>query len=610
MDDTLAFYRIYRAFKKQALNEPSFKKALLSLQRPVASTEKLKTHSSVCVVDNDWVDYIAEKLPFLVNAVAEERQFVRSEGEVLPIDRVMHISKESIEDLGRHSNYLTHKPEETGGRVIPDKLLVSKKENDYKVYENRFLYTCLVYLTQFVEVRLNEIIAISGQYEGESTYVKKVETPLRSYEVNFSLHERRSNDPISSNRGGSAEAIRKISSFLATARSLMSTPLMKDVSTAPMVKSPITKTNVIRFDPNFYNTLDLFHFLHSYDKKGYEIKTIDNEITPLQTRCKEDFALLLFVDSFMTYAYGNQIVDELHLQSEAMDKEEKEAELKKHRTRLAAAKANMLAHPGGQEEYILLIEEGEKLLEKALTEKDDELANLSKANMAEAKKLSLAFDEALLLAKKEFSEIVVAKDAEIEEIKSGVEARIQEAEIRANARIQEADQKVREAEEKIEEGRRENEKALQIEREKEAGLEREIAALREEIAQKEANFIALQKQSGHTDFEEMSSKEKFDYLEKQKKAFEKYYKEQWALAKKAIMKEALAQEAERSKKKKDKKGKKEEPLPEPVAEEVVEEVEPVSVEPAPAPVEEPAPEVASEPKPEEVPEEENKEVKE
>ena len=566
MDDTLSFYRIYRAFKKAALNEPSFKKTLLSLQRPVTSIEKLKTHSSVCVVDNDWVDYIAEKLPFLVNAVAEERQFVRSEGEILPIDRVMHISKESIEDLGKHSNYLTHKPEETGGRVIPDKLLVSKKENDYKIYENRFLYTCLVYLTQFVEVRLNEIIAISGQYEGESVYSKKVETPLQSYEVNFSLHERRSNDPISANRGGSAEAIRKISSFLATARSLMTTPLMKDVSTAPMVKAPITKTNVIRFDPNFYNTLDLFHFLHSYDKKGYEIKTIDNEITPLQTRCKEDFALFLFVDSYLTYAYGNQIIEDLHLKSEEVDKKGKEAELKKHRARLAAAKANMLSHPGGQEEYIVLIEEGEKLLEKALTEKDDEIASLTKANLAEAKRLSLAFDEALLLAKKEFSDIVVSKEAEIEQIKLDIASRIQEAEDKAAARIEEANKHIQEADEKIEENRRENEKLLQIEREKEASLEAEIAALREEIAQKEANFIALQKQSGHKDFEEMSSKEKFAYLDQQKKAFDKYYKEQWALTKKAILKSAFAEEAERSKKKKGKKGKKAEE-PEPTIEE-------------------------------------------
>ncbi len=589
MDDTLSFYRIYRAFKKAALNEPSFKKTLLSLQRPAASTEKLKTHSAVCVVDNDWVDYIADKLPFLVNAVAEERQFVRSEGEVLPIDRVMHISKESIEDLGKHSNYLTHDPAETGGRVIPDKLLVSKKENDYKVYENRFLYTCLVYLTQFVEMRLNEIIAISGQYEGESIYTKTVETPLNSFEVNFTLHERRSNDPISSNRGGSAEAIRKISSFLATARSLMTTPLMKDVSTAPMVKAPITKTNIIRFDPNFSGTLELFHFLHSYDKKGYEIKTIDNEITPLQTRCKEDFALLLFVDSYLTYAYGNQIVDELHIQSEKADKEEKEAEIKKHKAKLAAARANMLGHPGGQEEYILLVEEGEKLLEKTLTEKDDEIASLSKLNVAEAKRLSLIFDEGLLKAKKEFSDIVLSKDTEIEETRAAAAKQIEEANEAAEARIQEARDMMAQAEAKIEEGRRENEKALQNEIAKERELEAKIAALQEEIAQKEADLIAFKKQHGHKDFEEMSSREKFEYLDAQKKAFDKYYKEQWALTKKAIMKNAFAEEAARGKKKKDKKGKKGEPEVEQTP--VVPETQ---VEEKPADAEAPAPEAPSE----------------
>ena len=76
----------------------------------------------------------------------------------------------------------------------------------------------------------------------------------------------------------------------------------------------------------------------------------------------------------------------------------------------------------------------------------------------------------------------------------------------------------------------------------------------------------MQKQSGHKDFEEMSSKEKFAYLDQQKKAFDKYYKEQWALTKKAILKSAFAEEAERSKKKKGKKGKKAEE-PEPTIEE-------------------------------------------
>ena len=546
MDENLLTYRIFRAFKKAVLEDPSFKKRLLSLAKPAESEERLKINSTMCIVDPEWVDMIEKKMPALVNAVAEERQFVRTEGEVLPIERVRSVSKDSIADLGKHANYLTHDPATTGGKVIPDRLMVSKKENDYAVYENRFLYTALVYLNQFLELRLNEIVAVTGRYEGESIMSKTLRSPTATLEFSVRLHETRMNDPVSSRQGGSAEAVRKISSFLATTRSLLDTPLMKEVSSAPMVKMPITKTNIIRFDPNFQGALELFLFLHAYDKKGYEIVTKENEITPFQGRTKEDFATLLFVDSYLTYVYGNDLVNELHLQSEQIDEKQKEEALAKYRLSLAKARREMDAHKEGREAYIAMMEEGEKLLEKTINEIQEELNDSKNAVRNEVKRLAAEFDKGLALQHEEFQAQVAGWEEKIKEAERQADERIALVRQECAEQIQEEKARFAEKEEEKQAVLREKEELMrQLEEEKEL---RSIA---------QAEIIAMQQRQGKSDFENMTSKEKFAYLDAQKKAFDAYYKKQWSLTKKAIMKEAFSAPDPKAKKKKKKGGEEE-----------------------------------------------------
>ena len=540
--DELLTYRIFRAFKKQILEDPTFKKRLLSLAHPAESKESLVMNSTSCVVDETWVNMIETHMDFLVKAVAEERQFVRSDGEVLPIERVRSVSKDSIEDLGKHSNYLTHDPATTGGKVIPDRLLVSKKESDFKVYENRFLYTALVYLCQFIELRLNEIVAISGRYEGESIYQKVVRSPSASTEFEVKLHENRLNDPVALNTGGSAQAIRRISSALATVRVLLDTPLMKEVSEAPMVKMPITKTNIIRFDPNFQGALELYLFLHSYDKKGYEIKTERREIGSLSGRSKEDFALLLFLDSFFTYMYGNGLDEELHLQSEEQNEKERLAEVEKAKKAVEKARRDMDSHKEGPEAYVIALEKAERTLEKELVLAGERAGDQELFIKREVKRLAALFDDGLARQEAELQKELDARDAKMEEVRQ-----------ECNARLRQKDEEVFQAKRECDQAiaaKEEEKKAIIAEKE---AVEQDLAKERELVQILQAQIIAAEKSSGKKNFEEMSSREKFSYLDAQKKAFDSYYKAQWALAKKAIRKEAFSAPDPKKKKKKEKK---------------------------------------------------------
>ena len=272
-------YVALKNLKKAMRKNPSFSSQLMSITRAEKSEEELSAFSTVCIIDNDWIDMVEKKMQFLIGAVEEERQFVKSEGDVLPIERVRSVGKDSIVDLAKHSNYLTHTPTSTMGKVIPDKLLVSRKESDYSVYENRFLYTALVYISEFLELRLNEIMAITGRYNAQSIFNKKVVTSNSTIEFELRLKEAR-NKTGGSDAGESAEAVRRLTEALSTTRMLLSTPLMKAVSASPMVRIPVTKTNVIKFDTNFRETLALFEYLHSYTGKGYRTEEKKVYISP------------------------------------------------------------------------------------------------------------------------------------------------------------------------------------------------------------------------------------------------------------------------------------------------------------------------------------------
>ena len=114
-------------------------------------TGMIRVKRVLCEVDESWIRAIEEGLVHIEKAIREDRQFIYSNGEVVPIERVKHVSKDSVEHLARHAELITRVEE--GGDIIPDKLYPVERLSDYAVYENRFLYMLLCYLRDFVTLR-------------------------------------------------------------------------------------------------------------------------------------------------------------------------------------------------------------------------------------------------------------------------------------------------------------------------------------------------------------------------------------------------------------------------------------------------------------------------
>ena len=159
------FYRAFREYGKILQKDregASLRDAIVHADE----SDKITVIRTECRIEEDWVEAIEHGLVFIGKAIDEERQFIRSSGEVEPIEKVKHVSRESVEHLARHSNLISRKPPE-GEDLMPEKLYTVERLNNYAVYENRFLYMMLCRLNDFISLRYNRIVRETNTYRGE-----------------------------------------------------------------------------------------------------------------------------------------------------------------------------------------------------------------------------------------------------------------------------------------------------------------------------------------------------------------------------------------------------------------------------------------------------------
>ena len=156
MNQLNLYYRAFKDYRKHTKKDKLCIKQRQRIKEYSNEFDKLETIRTVCKVDEKWVEQIEIGLPFVEKAIAEERQFIKNEGEVLDIEKVKRVSKDSVEHLAKHSDLITHVPKD-GGDIIPDKIYMVERLSDYAVYENRFIYMLLCYVRDFIDSRLKKI---------------------------------------------------------------------------------------------------------------------------------------------------------------------------------------------------------------------------------------------------------------------------------------------------------------------------------------------------------------------------------------------------------------------------------------------------------------------
>ena len=541
-----------------------------------ANTEndELTVSRYICTVETDWMDTIEAGLEFVEKAIREERQFIHSNGEVLPIEKVKHVSRESVEHLARHSNLITKERED--GDLIPDRLYSVEKLNDYAIYENRFLYMLLCYLRDFITLRYEKILDFSNRYDGVLRLNKTVVFHNRKMTYSVNLHDERKDDPILRGNNPSKSSVDRMDLMLKEVLSLLSTPLMEIAGKAPRLKPPITKTNVLKMDNNFKGAMALYEYVVAYDRPGYSVEEKKHQFAPFSDALADDLSEAGALLSFLIYEYGLDLNERLKTRLEEAENREREEEILRRTRRLEQLKKKLEKGEQSPEEYILELEKHLRILQSdnrqlnTFRNRVTELENL-KARMGaeietlknETELLHEQITDTEIRCEREKSEMrmeyedrlyreITQHESEMSELREDCEVRIRENSAAYDLRIQKLEYGHKNKVESYENRYREAETLHQSEKQEWATILKNteetltlVSAERDRLFEQnrvsEARIKALRQANGEV-FDEtaFTSEEDFNELERELEAFVKFYDERWGITKKAIRKKLLS----------------------------------------------------------------------
>lgn len=560
--DTL--YEAYQNYKKLCIvdnDTARFLRAYMNVKD--RDSEDVSAVFSVCHIEQDWVEAIEVGLPFFEKAIKEERQFIRNDGEVLPIEKIRKTSKASIQDLAKHANYITHEaPEDAETEVLPDKMLMIQKESDFAIYENRVLYAGLMYLKDFVASRLVEIKETTNTYLVKQHINKLIDMGARKINIDLKFDESRVNDPLLTEKNQEKDVIDRLDEILTNILALLKTPLMREVSKVEMVSRPISKTNILKMNRNFRESLACFEYIANYQGKGFSIEHVEKSLIPYTKQMNEAYTENLIMLSFLNYMFTNDLSQELKDDYEEILKKR---ELQKENEILAKLRDfHATAEQKEQtiNEFLILFEQGYRILE----ERNDALTAQAKENEVKHQK--------------EIVELKQEHEDEMNKLKKEQDAIIAEIEQENASRIADIEKAKQDEMAKFKE-----ESAIELQNYKDqfkvhiAEMEKENAEIKshyqeqnEKIAQLETEVLNNRAAKGDTSPIDYNSEDAFDRLEKLKEDFDAFFNKAWKEAKKQIRKDIIFK-----KRKKGKKGEEPEPVienkPEPVKEEPKEEPE-------------------------------------
>ena len=90
------YYKALREYRALTKDDRECKAHRRAISQANIENDRIIITRNICIVEEDWIVAIEQGLVFVEKAIKEERQFIYSNGEVVPIEKVKHVSKDSV----------------------------------------------------------------------------------------------------------------------------------------------------------------------------------------------------------------------------------------------------------------------------------------------------------------------------------------------------------------------------------------------------------------------------------------------------------------------------------------------------------------------------------
>lgn len=236
------------------------------------STVFQKNRKENKIYDETWIENLERGFAALDRITSNPRTFIKENREVVLTALAKKINAESVTHLASHTQFI-HSVDEKGN-VIPEKILSISTEEDYQIYENRFIMTLINKLVYFIGKRYDFIKSHGETRDSDLLMlhnVTVVDGVTYEYDARIKVSKPSNDNGLVEKN---LELLDKIVKLRNRAAFYLTCPFMVEMRGAKPVHNPIAMTNMLMKSPDYHKAYQLWKFIDAYTKLGvtYSIK--------------------------------------------------------------------------------------------------------------------------------------------------------------------------------------------------------------------------------------------------------------------------------------------------------------------------------------------------
>ena len=287
---------IYQKFTKsviRALGSTEFYEYFMDAIAHAHNQIQFSNRKVVKSVDLTWVDAVEEALPGFQTVITSPRNVIKEEELIVNVANAKRTGTEVVQHLAQHASLVEDFNEDTGD-VRPSRLMQRYREDSTELYENRLVYTALEMAYHFVKIRHDALFeAMSDEFGAKLKVESDMESPTELVHMDMFLHIKKV-DSFLDTDDKNFEVFNRISRIFRVLTMYMNTEFAQQMSKLARIKGTITKTNVLKKNPNYRKIAKLLEFLRSYDNIGYTIRIVEQNPEVNETLQRDIFHNILF----------------------------------------------------------------------------------------------------------------------------------------------------------------------------------------------------------------------------------------------------------------------------------------------------------------------------
>ncbi len=276
--------------KKGSLIDPIYQKYVKSVMRALGSTEfyeffmdsisraenefQFSNRRMDKTVDVTWVDNIEDALRSFQKIISSPRHVIREEELIVNVAYARKTGPDVVRHLAQHASFVEDFDEEDGD-VRPNRVMQKYRDDSQELYENRLVYTTLETAFQFVKIRHDALLGAMGDEFGAKLKVKSnMETATELVHMDMFLHIKNVDSALETDEKN-RDIFERISRLYRILSMYMNSQFAQQMGKLPRIRGNVTRTNVLKKNPEYRQIAKLFDFLRSYDEIGYAIRVVE-----------------------------------------------------------------------------------------------------------------------------------------------------------------------------------------------------------------------------------------------------------------------------------------------------------------------------------------------